>query len=153
MMKRLFFASEKLLLALWTGAAWMTGTVVAPITFQVLSAHRGLAGTLAGKLFSIISYAGIAIAVIMIISILIRHSGSLFKNFRLYLAALMGTLLSINLFVLHPMIAASRLKIAQIEHSSQQQVFALLHKTASIDYVIACIIALALLIDKLRSSK
>ena len=148
-MKKLFFASEKLCLSLWVGAAWMTGAVVAPVTFQVLANQRVLAGTLAGKLFSVISYAGLVVTAILAISILLRLHSAIFRSLRFYLIVTMGTLLAINQFVLHPMIAAARQQSATAQTLAQQS-FATLHQLASIGYVSACIIGFALMIDRLR---
>ncbi len=148
-MKKLFFAAEKLCLALWVGAAWMTGAVVAPVAFQVLANQRALAGTLAGRLFTIVSYAGLVVTALLLISLLLRRGRGVFRTLRFYLVAGMGTLLAVNQFVLHPMIAAARARPG----GASQESFAILHQAASIGYVTACIIGFALLIDRLRCTR
>jgi hypothetical protein len=51
-------AVERTLLTFWIGGLWTTGFVVAPLLFAELD-DRALAGTLAGAIFGVMSYAGL----------------------------------------------------------------------------------------------
>ena len=51
---------------LWAGSLWSVGLWVTPILFSAQSDHH-LAGVLAGRIFSIEAYVGIAVAVIALL--------------------------------------------------------------------------------------
>jgi len=52
-------AGERILLTLWVGGLWAIGYIVAPALFANLE-DRALAGTLAGVMFNIIAWVGLA---------------------------------------------------------------------------------------------
>jgi len=56
---------ERLLLTIWIGGMWTVGYIVAPTLFSVLD-DRALAGSIAGRLFTIMSFLGIFCSVALL---------------------------------------------------------------------------------------
>ena len=52
-------------IALWVGALWSIGYIAAPTLFMFV-ADRGLAGTLAGKMFAIVAWLGMGCSVYLL---------------------------------------------------------------------------------------
>ena len=59
-MRRLADALYNIALTLWVGGLWAIGYLVAPTLFAILGGDRPLAGVLAGKLFELIGWIGLA---------------------------------------------------------------------------------------------
>ncbi|MGB5473694.1 MAG: DUF4149 domain-containing protein, partial [Gammaproteobacteria bacterium] len=57
--QQLSLTLERVLLTLWVGSLWVTGFMVAPVLFARLD-DRALAGTLAGELFGLVAWLGLA---------------------------------------------------------------------------------------------
>ncbi len=58
-------ALQSMTATLWVGGMWAIGFIVAPLLFATLP-DRAVAGLLAGKLFSLIAWIGIACALYLI---------------------------------------------------------------------------------------
>jgi hypothetical protein len=101
-MPRLISAIERILLTLWVGSLWVTGFMVAPLLFTTLD-DRSLAGTLAGNLFVITAWLGLACGAVLLAS-RIRSGG----GWRAWVIAAMLVLVCIGQFALTPMIAELR---------------------------------------------
>ena len=59
--------SERILLTLWVGGMWIVGPVVTPTLFKMLD-DRVLAGTVAGQLFTIMSFIGLFCGAMLLLS-------------------------------------------------------------------------------------
>src|SRR3972149_5657994 len=70
-MRNLAAALQSIAATLWVGGMWVTGYVVAPVLFATLS-DRTLAGLVAGRLFSLIAWVGMACAADLLIVRLAR---------------------------------------------------------------------------------
>jgi len=95
---------ERILLTLWVGSLWVSGYIVAPMLFTALE-DRALAGSLAGELFGITAWIGLACGGALLLSNLASFRGF---NWRGMVLATMLLLVAIGLFVLTPMIAGLR---------------------------------------------
>ncbi len=128
-------ALERLLLTLWAGSLWVTGFMVAPVLFSVLE-DRALAGTLAGELFGITAWIGLACG-----GLLLALNGVNYRalNWRGLLLAGMLLLVAVGQFVLAPMIAGLR-----EQGLSATPRFGQLHGLASVLYVITSLCGLLL---------
>lgn len=128
-------ALERLLLTLWAGSLWVTGFMVAPVLFSVLE-DRALAGTLAGELFGITAWIGLACG-----GLLLALNGVNYRalNWRGLLLAGMLLLVATGQFVLAPMIAGLR-----EQGLSATPRFGQLHGLASVLYVITSLCGLLL---------
>jgi hypothetical protein len=85
-----------LCIALWVGGMWMTGYGVVPVLFKMLP-DRQLAGMVAGQLFTLLAYIGIACALYLLAFQLQQFGRSALRlaSFRiaLQLLVLAGTIL------------------------------------------------------------
>ena len=114
----------RVVLVLWAGSLWSVGLWVTPILFSAQS-DRHLAGVLAGRIFSIETYVGIAVAVFA--SLLPERTKFVFG----YLAA---ALLAANEWALRPVMSAAR------AHGTVAGLtFGAWHGVLAVIYVAACI--------------
>ena len=88
-------------LVLWIGGMWAIGYIAAPVLFTSL-ADKQLAGMLAGKLFGIIAWIGIATAIYLLIYRIVRDGGSALKTLFFWGVALMLGLTLAGLFGIQP---------------------------------------------------
>ena len=121
--------SFRVVLVLWAGSLWSVGLWVTPILFSAQS-DRHLAGVLAGRIFSIETYVGIAVAVLALL--LPGRSKFLWG----YLAA---GLLAVNEWALRPVMV-----VARAHGSAAGLTFGGWHGVSAVIYLLAC---LALLVS------
>jgi hypothetical protein len=119
----------RVLFVLWAGSLWSLAAWVAPTLFYAQS-DRHLAGVLAAKLFSIETYAGLAVAGLALI---LPGRGQFVWG---YLAA---ALLSINEWVLKPIMAR-----AHAHGAAAGLTFGAWHGVSAVLYVAACVAVLLL---------
>jgi len=130
-------ALERVLLTLWVGSLWVTGFMVAPVLFATLE-DRALAGTLAGELFRLTGYTGLACGGLLLALNAVNYRA---LNRRGLLLAGMLLLVVIGQFVLAPMIAGLR-----EQGLSATPRFGQLHGLASVLYVITCLLGMLLVV-------
>jgi hypothetical protein len=132
-------------LTLWIGGLWTIGYLVAPTLFYTLS-DRALAGSLAGKLFTLIAYIGIGCAIYVLIFRLARFGGACFKQGIFWIVLVMLLLALVGEFGLQPILAA--LKRQALPQEAVESVFrdrfAAWHGIASALYVIQSVLGLLL---------
>jgi uncharacterized protein DUF4149 len=131
-------AVERTLLTFWVGGLWTAGFVVAPLLFARLD-DRSLAGTLAGDVFGVMSYAGLACgAGLLVIHWLLRGQ----RRFIAWRNLVLLTMLALTVlgeFVLAPWIA--QLRAAGLTESAR---FAQAHGLASGVFLANCVLGLVL---------
>ena len=132
---------EKLLLTLWVGAIWAIGYIAVPTLFGTLD-DRQLAGLLAGKMFTAVSYVGLFCGVILMIST-IRCAYPLKSNVRFWLLIFMLALVCIGEFILQPQMAELKL-LGLVQGSEALNYFDQLHYISSILYMVNSLLGLAL---------
>jgi len=134
------------LLTLWVGALWMTA-MTASVLFQTI-ADRQLAGVVAGKLFTIVSYIGVGSGLWLLLQRLTADGFSAFKQSLFWIVLLMWVLVLIGEFGIQPLLA--QLKASALPNDVMQSVFAsrfrTWHGVASIAYVVECLLGLWLVI-------
>lgn len=133
---------ERLLLTLWVGAMWAIGYIAAPVLFLTLS-DRQLAGALAGRMFTVVSYLGLACGAVLLLLAALTAGRRWARCWRLWVLAGMLVLVGIGQFVLHP--AMQRLKETGLTGSTGIR-FGQLHEIAALLYGIASVLGLALVI-------
>jgi len=135
-----------LLLTLWVGALWMTA-ITASVLFQTI-ADRQLAGLVAGKLFTIVSYIGLVSGVWLLIQRLANDGFSAFKQGLFWVVFMMWVLVLVGEFGIQPLLA--QLKASALPNEVMQSVFASRFKTwhgvASIAYLVECLLGVWLVI-------
>lgn len=136
---------ERVLLALWIGALWTVGFIVAPLLFAEL--ERAVAGRIAGVLFGYLNYFGLVVGVLLLArNRLLARPG---LDWRALLLTLMLVFILINEFVLAPEIAALR-EMGFEAGTVQAARFGQLHGAASMLYVLNAVFGLTLLISGIR---
>lgn len=135
-----------LLLTAWVGALWMTA-ITASVLFQTI-ADRQLAGLVAGKLFTIVSYIGLVSGVWLLVRRLANDGFSAFKQGLFWVVFLMWVLVLIGEFGIQPLLA--QLKASALPNDVMQSVFASRFKTwhgiASIAYLMECLLGVWLVV-------
>ncbi len=137
--------------ALWVGSLWGVGFLAVPVLFQNLP-DKMLAGMLAGKMFTLVSYAGIGSASCLLASQVILFGKQAFRQpvFLITIAMLLLTLT--GEFVLQPEMAALKAQAlpADVMHSPFSGRFDLLHRIATGLYVTECLLGIALVLKAKR---
>jgi len=128
---------DRVLLALWIGALWTVGFLVAPVLFAELD--RSTAGTVAGILFHYLNYAGLLIGAFLFL----RNRLGAVRPAALLLVLMLGSIL-ISEFGLAPQIAALR-EAGFAAGSAEAARFGRLHGAASLLYVLNALFGLVLL--------
>ncbi len=134
-------AGERILLTLWVGGLWAIGYMVAPALFANLE-DRALAGTLAGVMFNIIAWAGLACGGLLLLFNQLRNPEKRI-NLRAVILILMLVLVSVGQFVLAPQVAAMR-----TEGLAGSEAFATLHGVAAVAYLFTSVLGLVLVIAR-----
>ena len=144
-MRRFADGLHAIALTFWIGGMWVVGLLVAPTLFYSLG-DRVLAGSIAGKLFTLMSYIGIGCAAYLLLYRLVRFGGSGLKHGRFWIVLLMLTLIAVGEFGVQPVLAAikSQALPAEVMESVFRDRFATWHGVASVLYLIECLLGLLL---------
>lgn len=133
-------------IALWAGALWMTG-ISAYVLFDTLQ-DKQMAGMLAGKLFAMVSYIGMASAFYLLIHRLVQHGTAALKQAFFWAVLVMLLLVLAGHFGIQPLLES--LKTQALPADVMQSVFAdrfrNWHGIASIAYLIECLLALVVVL-------
>jgi len=127
--------TERILLTLWVGGLWVTGFLVAPALFALLD-DRALAGTIAGNLFTKVSYIGLLCGGVLLA---LNQRMKRCIGWRSMLIIAMLALVAIGQFGLTPMIA--ELRQQGLADSAR---FGLLHGLAGTLYLVTSVLGLVL---------
>ena len=119
----------RVLSVLWAGSLWSVGLWVTPILFAVESDHR-LAGVLAGRIFSIETYVGLAVAVFALV---------LPGRTKFVWGYLAAGLLAVNEWALRPVMV-----VARAHGSAVGLTFGAWHGVWAVIYLAACLALLML---------
>jgi len=134
-------ALERVLLALWIGALWTVGFVVAPVLFAELD--RPTAGTIAGILFHYLNFAGLVIGAFLLLRN--RRAAHSTVDAPGVLLVLMLISILINEFGFAPEIAALR-DAGFAAGSAAATRFGQLHAAASVLYLSNALFGVTLLV-------
>lgn len=135
-------AGERILLSLWVGALWAIGYLAVPTLFSSLD-DRILAGMLAGKMFTGVSFIGLGCGSALLISFWMQFTQPL-RERRVQLLIAMMVLVFIGEFVLQPQMAALKAE-GLIAGSGAAARFGVLHGIASLLYLVNAVTGLVLL--------
>ena len=140
------YAAERILLTIWVGGMWTVGYLVAPTLFSVLT-DRALAGSIAGRLFTVMSYVGLVSGGLLLLSVAMEDGKRLFSQWRGPVLVGMLLIICIGQFVLQPQMAA--LRDAGLT-GANVSAFARLHGVASILFLLNSVGGMALVICGVR---
>lgn len=141
--------AEPVLLTLWVGCLWAIGYLAVPVLFATLD-DRMLAGMLAGKMFTSVSFIGLGCGMLLLLMSL-AASRSL-KGLRIPLLVLMLVLVAVGEFVLQPLMAELKAE-GIVEGSSEAARFGMLHGIASLLYLSNSLAGLFLVLLSWRESQ
>jgi len=135
-----------IIITLWAGALWMTGGS-AYVLFDSLQ-DKQLAGMLAGKLFTVVSYIGLASAVYLLIYRVAEYGTAAFKQAFFWAVLVMFLLVLAGHFGIQPILDG--LKTQALPADVMQSVFAdrfrNWHGVASVAYLVECLLALVMVV-------
>ena len=150
-MKNLGSNLARLTATAWVGAQWGVGYLAVPVLFQTLP-DKMLAGMLAGKMFSLIDYLGLACGMYLL-GYLYAKSGTAALRQPLFLViAAMLLLTLVSKFGLQPVMESLKARVypADITHSPYAGKFGLLHHIATACYVVQSLLGIALVLRLTR---
>ncbi len=132
---------------LWVGAMWGIGYIVAPVLFSRLG-DRALAGLIAGKLFSLIAWVGIACAIYLLLFRILRSGTGVFRQGVFWIVLLMLALVCAGEFGVQPIMAALKEEALpkQVMESVLRDRFAAWHGVSSVLYIIQSLLGAALVV-------
>ncbi len=141
-----------LVTTLWAGSLWAIGYIAVPVLFAVLRDNKMMAGMLAGQMFTITAYVGLACACYLLL-----HYGRVFRlaAFRQTVVRIIVILLVLNLvgqFGLQPLMADLKAQAfpADVMQSGQAARFGMLHGIAELLYAAQSLAAIALVLKTRR---
>ncbi|MBU1396721.1 MAG: DUF4149 domain-containing protein [Gammaproteobacteria bacterium] len=144
-MRRFWDGLAGTMLVLWIGGIWAIGYIAAPVLFANLG-DKQLAGMLAGKLFEVMAWIGIAAASYLLIYRIARDGGAALKTLFFWTVVVMLALVLIGLFGIQPIMQG--LKDQAMPLAVMQSVFAdrfrHWHGVSSILYLIQSALGLLL---------
>ena len=146
-MRKLSEALYLLAITLWVGGLWAIGYLVAPVLFSSL-ADRQTAGMVAGKLFALIGWVGLGSATYLIVFLVVRLGGGIFRSAAFWLVLLMALLTAVSQFGIQPLMA--QLKADALPREVMESVlrdrFAAWHGFSSILYLVQSLLGLWLVV-------
>jgi Domain of unknown function (DUF4149) len=134
-------------ITLWVGGLWAIGYVAAPVLFSSLG-DRQLAGMVAGKLFSLIGWIGLGSAAYLLLFLLIRQGGQVFKGAVFWLVLSMALLVAASQFGIQPLMAQLKADALprEVMASVLRDRFAAWHGISSILYLVQSLLGLWLVV-------
>jgi Domain of unknown function (DUF4149) len=135
-----------IVITLWVGALWATG-FSAYLIFDTLQ-DKQLAGSLAGKLFTIVSYIGMVSGFYLLIQRLLDYgTGALKQSFFLAVFAMLLLVLAGH-FGIQPILAQLKADAmpSDVMHSIFAERFGKWHGIASVAYLVECLLGFVLVL-------
>jgi hypothetical protein len=134
-------------ITLWVGGLWAIGYIAAPVLFSSLG-DRQLAGLVAGKLFSLIGWIGLGSAAYLLLFLLVRHGGQVFKGAVFWLVLSMALLVAASQFGIQPLMAQLKADALprEVMASVLRDRFAAWHGISSILYLVQSLLGLWLVV-------
>lgn len=146
-MGRLFSALSTVAITLWAGGLWFAGAVVAPMLFRA-APDRQLAGALAGRMFSLLSWIGLACGLLVLVHSVARSGPAALKTGLFWVVAAMLTLTVIGQFGVQPILAGLKAEALprEVMESVLRDRFATWHGVASILYLLQAFLAVGMVL-------
>ena len=135
-----------IVVTLWVGALWMTG-LTAYVLFDTLQ-DKQLAGSLAGKLFTVVSYIGMASAFYLLVQRLMDYGTGALKQSFFWAVFVMLLLILAGHFGIQPILAQLKADAmpADVMHSIFAERFGKWHGIASVAYLVECLLGFVLVL-------
>ncbi len=146
-MRRLAESLYVLAITLWVGGLWAIGFIAAPSLFASLK-DRVLAGELAGNLFGLIAWVGMACAAWLLAYLAVRRGTAMFKLAVFWLVLAMLLLVLVGHFGIQPILAQLKAEAwpRSVMESAVKSRFAAWHGVAGGLYALQCLLGAALVL-------
>lgn len=146
-MRSLADALQSIAITLWVGGLWAIGYVVAPALFRALP-ERMLAGMVAGRLFTLIAWVGIACGAYLIVYRLARHGAQALRQLAFWVTVAMLILVAAGEFGVQPILAGLKDQAGarEVMESVLRDRFAAWHGVASVLYLVVSALGLVLVL-------
>ena len=146
-MRKLSEALWFVAITLWVGGLWAIGYIAAPVLFSSMG-DRQLAGLVAGKLFSLIGWIGLGSAAYLLLFLLVRQGGQVFKGAVFWLVLSMALLVAASQFGIQPLMAQLKADALprEVMASVLRDRFAAWHGISSILYLVQSLLGLWLVV-------
>jgi hydrogenase-4 membrane subunit HyfE len=140
---------ERVVLTLWVGGLWTTGLVLAPVLFA--SFPRVYAGDIAGRLFTAMSFLGMACGLILIAFSMIRCKTRVWRDWRTLVLAAMLVITVTGEFMLAQRMRMIRQAAAyHTQESPLRSEFGMLHGISNGLYLVTAVLGLVLVVGGVR---
>jgi len=138
-------------ITLWVGGMWLLGYVVVPALFKALP-DRQLAGMVAGQLFTLLAYIGIACALYLLIYQLQQSGRATLRHNTFRITVAMLLLVLVGQFVLQPILADLKLQALPLDvmNSALAAQFKTWHAVSSILYLLQSLLGIALVLSSIK---
>ncbi len=146
-MRNFAAALQSITATLWVGGLWVTGYSVAPALFATLQ-DRTLAGLVAGRLFSLLAWIGMACAAYLLIYRLARYRAGALRQALFWIVIVMLALTLAGEFGVQPVMAALKQQAlpAPVMESALRDRFVLWHGVSSVIYLLESLLGAALIV-------
>ncbi len=135
-----------IVITLWVGALWATG-ISAYVLFDSLQ-DKQLAGNLAGKLFTVVSYIGMVSGFYLLIQRLLDYGTGALKQSFFWAVFVMLLLVLAGHFGIQPILAQLKADAmpSDVMHSIFAERFGKWHGVASVAYLVECLLGFVLVL-------
>lgn len=139
---------QQIAITLWVGGLWVTGYMAAPVLFTALPSKM-LAGFLAGKMFAMIAYIGMACGIYLLVYAIQKDGGRAFRERYFWAVLLMLILTFAGHFGIQPVIQHLKDEAAgDVMKSVFRNRFEAWHGIASILYLLQSLLGLFVVLSK-----
>ncbi|MCE1183509.1 MAG: DUF4149 domain-containing protein [Rhodocyclales bacterium] len=147
-MRRVADSLEELAATLWVGGLWAVGYLAVPVLFASLSENKPLAGVLAGKLFVVMAWVGLACAAYLLLVMAWRLQDRLLRRAGLWIILAMAGATMAQLWWIQPMMAGLKEAVAPVDvmESGLRERFVFWHGISSVLYLVQSMLGFSFLI-------
>jgi hypothetical protein len=142
------------LVTLWVGALWSVGYVVAPTLFGMIG-DRTLAGNLAGRLFTLVAWIGLASAAYLLVFQLLRQRWRALRSGLFWVVVAMALMTLASQFGIQPLMAQMKADAwpREVMSSVLRDRFATWHGVSSVLYLVQSVLGIVLVLGARRLAR
>ena len=146
-MRGFFSALYNIAVALWAGGLLAIGFLAAPVLFSQI-ADRGMAGTVAGAMFSVMAWVGLVCGTYLILFVLAGKGWRAIQSGVFWIVLLMLALTAAGHFGVQPILAQLKADALprQVMESALRDRFSTWHGVSSALYLVQSLLGIALVI-------
>ena len=144
-MRGFFSALYNIAVALWAGGLLAIGFLAAPVLFSQI-ADRGMAGTVAGAMFSVMAWVGLACGTYLLLYVLAGKGWRAVRSGVFWIVLLMLVLTVAGHFGVQPILAQLKAEALprQVMESALRDRFSTWHGVSSALYLVQSLLGIAL---------